>query len=102
MSDESFIPADEEHIRRERAAAQEMRRSAWWKNQRGNGKCYYCKRRVDPKRLTMDHIVPVIRGGKTTRSNVVPCCKDCNTDKKNMLPVEWAAHQERLGRDGDE
>ncbi|MBW1865498.1 MAG: HNH endonuclease, partial [Deltaproteobacteria bacterium] len=29
------------------------------------------------------------RGGKTTRGNVVPCCKECNNKKKQLLPLEW-------------
>jgi 5-methylcytosine-specific restriction endonuclease McrA len=44
----------------------------------------------------MDHIVPLARGGKTTKANVVPCCKACNTQKLHLLPVEWEAHLERL------
>jgi 5-methylcytosine-specific restriction endonuclease McrA len=37
----------------------------------------------------MDHIVPMIRGGKTTKGNIVPACKECNTKKKYLLPIEW-------------
>jgi len=44
----------------------------------------------------MDHIVPVIRGGKTTKSNVVTSCKSCNDAKNHMLPVEWVAYLESL------
>ena len=37
----------------------------------------------------MDHIVPIARGGRSTRGNIVPACKDCNTKKKQLLPMEW-------------
>jgi 5-methylcytosine-specific restriction endonuclease McrA len=37
----------------------------------------------------MDHIVPLIRGGKSLKSNIVPACKECNNKKKHMLPIEW-------------
>jgi 5-methylcytosine-specific restriction endonuclease McrA len=47
----------------------------------------------------MEHIVPLIRGGKTTKSNVVPSCKECNTEKKYLLPVEWEAYLKRLDID---
>ena len=94
--DEYFETADEEHIRREKAKAREMRHSQWWKNECGRGVCYYCKRRVPPKELTMDHIVPIIRGGFTKKGNVVPCCKDCNNKKKYMLPVEWQEYMDSL------
>jgi O-acetyl-ADP-ribose deacetylase (regulator of RNase III) len=36
----------------------------------------------------MDHILPVIRGGKSTKGNVVPSCKKCNREKKYLLPFE--------------
>ena len=36
----------------------------------------------------MDHILPVARGGKSTRGNVVPCCKECNNNKKYLTPAE--------------
>ena len=39
--------------------------------------------------MTMDHIVPIIRGGKSTKGNVVPACKECNTKKKHSLLMEW-------------
>jgi len=37
----------------------------------------------------MDHIVPISRGGKSTKGNVVPACKECNNAKKQLLPMEW-------------
>lgn len=91
-----FDTADEEHVRREKAKAREMRHSQWWKNECGRGVCYYCKRRIPPKELTMDHIVPIIRGGFTRKGNVVPCCKDCNNKKKYMLPIEWQEYMDSL------
>jgi 5-methylcytosine-specific restriction endonuclease McrA len=44
----------------------------------------------------MDHIVPLIRGGKTTKSNVVPCCAECNAKKKYLLPIEWEEYMAEL------
>ena len=41
--------------------------------------------------LTMDHLVPIVRGGKTTKGNLVPSCKNCNSEKKYHLPLEWEA-----------
>ena len=93
-----FVPADEEHVRREKAKARDLRASQWWKNVRGRGQCYYCRSRLHPSELTMDHIVPVIRGGRTTRGNVVACCKDCNSKKKYLLPVEWQEYLDSLSQ----
>ena len=39
--------------------------------------------------LTMDHLVPLSRGGKSIRANLVPACKECNNKKKNNLAFEW-------------
>ncbi|MFA6930493.1 MAG: HNH endonuclease [Lentisphaeria bacterium] len=86
---EFFIPASEEHIKREKAKAKLLRDSQWWKNLRGTGLCHYCKKRFPPRELTMDHIVPVIRSGMSSKSNIVACCKTCNTQKKYLLPIEW-------------
>jgi len=99
MTEADFISeADEEHVRREKARARELRRSQWWKNRRGRGVCHYCGARVPPRELTMDHVVPLVRGGRSTRGNVVPCCKTCNTQKRYLLPSEWQAYLERLAR----
>ena len=57
------------------------------------------KKKVNPRDLTMDHIVPVIRGGKSTKGNLVPVCKECNDKKKYLLPIEWEEHLERLGKE---
>ncbi len=83
------IDLDEEDIKRERNKARELRRSQWWKRRCAKGVCYYCGRAVSPKELTMDHIVPIARGGRSTKSNVVSSCKDCNNKKKQFLPMEW-------------
>lgn len=86
----------EEEIARERRKASEIRKSQWWKNQKGKGLCYYCTKRFHPSQLTMDHVVPLVRGGKSTKNNIVTCCKDCNNNKKHMLPLEWEAYMSAL------
>ena len=85
----------ESDIKRERQKAREMRGSQWWKRKCAKGICHYCGRPVLPKELTMDHIVPIARGGKTSRGNVVPSCKECNNQKKQLLPLEWEAYLSR-------
>lgn len=86
----------EEDVKKEKAKAKELRASQWWKNKRGTGMCYYCVQRFKPSDLTMDHIVPIIRGGKSTKGNIVPCCKECNNKKKYMLPMEWQEYMDSL------
>jgi 5-methylcytosine-specific restriction endonuclease McrA len=44
----------------------------------------------------MDHLIPLIRGGRSEKFNLVPCCKDCNSKKQQMLPWEWDVYLDRL------
>ena len=78
-----------EEIRRERAKARELRESSWWKNKRAAGVCHYCGGKFAPRELTMDHLVPLVRGGRSVKNNVVPACKDCNNKKKHALAFEF-------------
>ena len=87
---EFFAVVSEEEIRREREKARELRASQWWKRRRGSGICHYCGKKFPPGALTMDHIVPIARGGKSTKGNVVAACKECNTKKKHGLAWEEA------------
>lgn len=90
MSDWYFIEADAETIAKERRKAQELKRSQWWKNILGKGLCHYCGKKFKAAQLTMDHIVPVARGGTSTKGNVVPACRACNQTKKLATPAEEA------------
>ncbi len=92
----------EAEIRKERAKAREVRHSAWWKRRLANERCYYCGKTFPAKVLTMDHIVPIIRGGKSTKTNMVPACKECNSKKKHMLPTEWEEYLNNLSREESE
>ena len=49
----------------------------------------------------MDHRVPLVRGGRSVRSNLVPACRECNAAKKYLLPVEWSAYLARLEGEAD-
>ena len=91
-----FQDADEQQIRREREKARELRKQGWWKNRVAKGICHYCGQSVEPKELTLDHIVPLIRGGRSTKGNCVPACKDCNNRKKDLLPLEWEDYLKHL------
>ena len=85
----SFCDIPEEQLRRERQKARELRRSQWWKNRIATGLCHYCTAKFAPGELTLDHVVPLVRGGRSTRGNCVPACKECNTRKRDLLPTEW-------------
>ena len=79
-------------LQREKARARQLRQSAWWKRRRAAGICHYCSRSVGSGALTLDHVVPLVRGGRSVRANMVPACKDCNSKKQSLLPWEWDAY----------
>ena len=87
---------DDTSIKRERYKARQLRDSQWWKRRVAKGVCGYCGQSAPPKELTMDHIVPLARGGKSTKGNVVPACKTCNNAKKNLLPMEWDQYLNKI------
>lgn len=99
MEDYFVSEVSEKELKREKEKARKLRQSQWWKRKRSGGVCHFCGRKFPPRELTMDHIVPVIRGGKSTKGNLVPACKECNTKKKYMLPLEWEEYLKKLGEE---
>ena len=93
---EYYAPIDPAVLRRERERARQLRASQWWKRRISDGMCHYCRQRVGIRALTMDHIVPLGRGGRSARGNVVAACKSCNTKKQSLVPVEWEEYLRRL------
>ena len=51
-------------------------------------KCQYCNVLMAKSSATIDHIIPVSRGGRTDYDNCVACCKTCNNTKGGKLPRE--------------
>lgn len=93
MNDWIEINKDPKHVNRERQKAKELRKSSWWKNELAKGICHYCGKKFQPEELTMDHVLPVVRGGKSNKGNIVVCCKQCNNDKKYLTPAEMILKQ---------
>lgn len=53
---------------------------------RFNRRCAYCG---SDGQLSMDHVIPVTRGGTHGAGNIVPACMSCNASKGNKFYVEW-------------
>lgn len=73
---------------RDRAAAglteyQRKRLLAHWKRQ--GRSCAYCPSPAS----TVDHVVPLLRGGTNHEGNLAPACRPCNSGKGALLLVEW-------------
>lgn len=53
---------------------------------RDNHICQYCHMKFSEKRLTIDHVVPLSKGGKHEWTNVVTACSSCNNKKGDKTP----------------
>lgn len=66
---------------------------------RKNRECFYCGRQVNPPRgsrpephdASIDHVVPLSRGGLHAMSNIVIACRLCNQMKGNFAIETWLA-----------
>lgn len=88
----------EENFRIEKAKARKLRKSQWWLQKIQEGVCHYCGGKFTPEEITMDHIVPVSRGGKSAKGNIVAACKPCNSKKKYYTPAEIILRED-MGKD---
>jgi 5-methylcytosine-specific restriction endonuclease McrA len=55
---------------------------------RDGSRCQYCGQRFSSAELSLDHVVPLSRGGSSNWENVVCCCLACNVKKGNRTPQE--------------
>jgi len=63
--------------------AQRTKLRAKWVRQ--SRQCAYCPSRAD----TIDHVLPLVRGGTNWEGNLVPCCRSCNSSKAGKTVIEW-------------
>lgn len=65
--------------------------AAWNKSE---GHCWYCGTRMNPfEDFSIDHVLPVARGGGNNPENLVPCCLPCNLQKKAMPLERFRIHR---------
>jgi 5-methylcytosine-specific restriction endonuclease McrA len=55
---------------------------------RDNHRCQYCGRRLPPSQLSLDHVIPLSRGGRESWTNIVCACFECNSRKGGRNPSE--------------
>ena len=51
--------------------------------------CYYCKQATAEDRRTMDHKIPVSKGGLHDPQNIVMACLSCNSSKQDLTESEF-------------
>ena len=50
--------------------------------------CQYCDIQLIKKELTLDHVIPLSKGGRTSWENIVAACMPCNTRKGNKTVMK--------------
>lgn len=50
--------------------------------------CQYCSDKLEKRECTLDHVLPVSHGGKTTFDNTVTACGPCNASKGNNKKIK--------------
>ena len=60
-------------------------------------RCAYCGKYTT--KLHQDHVVPVSKGGPYNRYNIVPACRNCNTNKNAQDLIEWYQRQKFFDSD---
>jgi 5-methylcytosine-specific restriction enzyme A len=93
-----YFVNDESGLAREKEKSRKLRDTSWWRKKCAAGICTYCGIKVNPADLTMDHVIPLSRGGTSERFNIVPACKDCNNKKKYLLPAEWEEYLDGMNK----
>jgi 5-methylcytosine-specific restriction endonuclease McrA len=61
------------------------------------GPCSYCGASGE---MTLDHVVPISKGGVHGVSNLVPACNSCNSSKGQKVLIEWKIYKNRKGNNG--
>ena len=92
---------DPKRLKAEREKARALKKTQWWLDQVNRGLCHYCGKKLEARDLTLDHVVPLARGGSSTRGNVVPSCRPCNENKKLETPVELLLRSLAKGGDAE-
>ena len=65
---------------------------------RDRNTCQYCATVLPSGELTLDHVLPRSRGGRSTWENLVACCYTCNNRKGDRTPEEAGIKLQRRPR----
>lgn len=50
---------------------------------RTDGLCAHCGKKLNADNMTVEHIIPLYKGGKDDKYNIIALCEKCNKDKNN-------------------
>lgn len=88
------------NIQARRAGAKGQITPDQWRRllKRHNFRCFYCGIKLTTANRTLDHKIPLSRGGTNTIRNVVPACRPCNNRKLRMTTEEFLARERQRKR----
>jgi 5-methylcytosine-specific restriction endonuclease McrA len=69
------------------------------KDEEATQRCYYCKCLITPEIRTVDHKIPVARGGEHHDDNLVVACIKCNKEKGTLTDDEFTPISDRKAAD---
>ena len=72
----------------------------YFKDENGNLRCAYCNKVIEV--ATVEHFIPIAKGGTLTKENVLPACLSCNTSKQDKDFFEWYPQQEFYSKEREE
>lgn len=75
-------------LRLKRKAKREQRRRIWVRDFRA---CVYCHKPLLLSEMTLDHVMPRSKGGRSTNKNLVSACRTCNEAKADKVPDGFVA-----------
>ena len=61
-----------------------------------NGRCSMCGDKIQYTNFTVDHIIPVCKGGSNTLDNMEAMCGICNQMKRDHLKNDFLNHIEKI------
>jgi len=65
---------------------------------RERGLCFYCLRRIPVRMKCLDHVIPRVHFGRNSYRNLVSCCMECNSSKKERSAADYLRWLYRQGR----
>lgn len=89
-----YYPYDTEDIEGDKLKEKQKRRKYTVEERKiiydkSNGHCQLCGRKIPFDSMTLDHVIPLSKGGKDTMENIQPTCSVCNRIKTDILPMEF-------------
>ena len=88
-------PRDAEPIARELPRSERLRRIL----ERDGAECVWCRRALAPgdRELSLEHVVPRLKGGPAWIENEVCACRGCNRRRGHVAPAAWLEQCEARG-----